>query len=298
MTTSGILLVDKPAGITSHDVVSRTRKLAGTRKIGHAGTLDPMATGLLVLGLNSSTRLLTFLVGLGKEYFATIRLGQATDSDDADGAVTSTASTDGITDDAILAALATFVGNISQVPSTVSAIKVDGRRAYDLARAGEVVELKARNVTISAIDTRGIRRTDGFIDIDVRVECSSGTYIRAIARDLGAALEVGGHLTALRRSKVGPFDVTDAATLDESLVVVDRMMGPADVATGLFPTRALEAQEVIDLIHGKRIPAGEFEGHDGAIAAISPSGVLVGLLEARGAMLRPIVNFPSDEARA
>jgi tRNA pseudouridine55 synthase len=308
-TTSGILLVDKPAGITSHDVVARTRKLAGTRKIGHAGTLDPMATGLLVLGVNSSTRLLTFVVGLGKEYVTTIRLGQSTDTDDAEGAVTDTTPTDGIDEAAVRAALDTFVGEISQVPSSVSAIRVDGKRAYELARAGETVELKARAVTISAIEVTDVRRvstgspstgsgTGDFIDIDCRIECSSGTYIRAIARDLGALLGVGGHLTALRRTKIGPFNVTDAATLDETLVVVDRLIPPATIATELFPVRSLDAQEVIDLVHGKRISAAPLEAHEGPIAAIAPSGVLAGIVEVRGDRLRPIVNFPTSEVTA
>jgi tRNA pseudouridine55 synthase len=293
-TRSGILLLDKPAGLTSHDVVSRTRKFAGTRKVGHAGTLDPMATGLLVLGLNSSTRLLTFLVGLDKTYFATIRLGRATDTDDADGEAISTVDASSVSDDAIRAALESFVGDISQVPSSVSAIKVDGRRAYDLVRQGETVELSARAVTVSAIELFDIRRVGEFLDLDVRVDCSSGTYIRAIARDLGAALAVGGHLTALRRSSVGPFDVVDAAPLDETLT--EHLMAPADVAALLFPTRELDAQEAIDLSQGKRIPAGSVAGESGPIAAVAPSGALVGLVGVTGSRLRPIVNFPTDEA--
>jgi tRNA pseudouridine55 synthase len=292
-TRSGILLVDKPQGITSHDVVSRTRKLAGTRKVGHAGTLDPMATGLLVLGLNSSTRLLTFLVGLDKSYLATIRLGQSTDTDDAEGTATATTDAGGLADDAIRSALEAFVGEIRQVPSSVSAIKVDGRRAYDLVREGATVELKARTVTVSAIEVFDIRRVEAFIDLDVRVDCSSGTYIRAIARDLGDALGVGGHLTALRRSSIGPFRVTDAAELDET--VAEHLLAPADVAAILFPTRELDAQEAIDLGHGKRVPAGSVAGVAGPIAAIAPGGVLVGIVEVAGSRLRPVVNFPSDE---
>jgi tRNA pseudouridine55 synthase len=294
-TRSGILLVDKPQGITSHDVVSRTRKLAGTRKVGHAGTLDPMATGLLVLGLNSSTRLLTFLVGLDKSYLATIRLGQATDTDDADGTATATTDATHLADAAIRSALDAFVGEISQVPSSVSAIKVDGRRAYDLVREGETVELKARAVTITAIDVFDIRRSGGFVDLDVRVDCSSGTYIRAIARDLGSALAVGGHLTALRRSSIGPFAVTDAVDLDQIDSVAERLLSPTDVATLLFPTRELEPQEAIDLGHGKRVPAGPVAGEPGPIAAVAAGGVLVGIVEVAGERLKPIVNFPSDE---
>jgi len=303
---SGILLVDKPRGITSHDVVARTRKLAGTRKIGHAGTLDPMATGLLVLGMNSSTRLLTFVVGLGKEYFATVRLGQSSDTDDADGALGEVSDVSAIDDDQIAAGIARLTGEIDQVPSSYSAIKVDGKRAYSLARAGEDVELKSRTVTISAFEVLETRRTPalddghdraGFIDLDVRVECSSGTYIRALARDLGDGLGVGGHLTALRRSKVGPFDVADASTL-ENLVVNDRLLSPAAVASTLFPSHPLAEQDVVDLVHGKRLTVPELEGVAGPIAGLGPDGRLVGLLEATGATVRALVNFPTDEVLA
>nr|BFF13697.1 hypothetical protein GCM10025699_50000 [Microbacterium flavescens] len=193
---SGILLVDKPQGITSHDVVARVRRAAGTRKVGHAGTLDPLATGLLVLGLNSSTRLLTFLVGLDKGYDATIRLGASTTTDDSEGEIVTRASAAGVTDEAVDAGIARLSGPISQVPTTVSAIKVDGRRAYDLAREGVEVELKARDVTISEFTVLERREStvDGLVvrDLDVRVSCSSGTYVRALARDLGSDLGVGG----------------------------------------------------------------------------------------------------------
>jgi len=309
---SGILLVDKPNGLTSHDVVARTRKLAGTRKIGHAGTLDPMATGLLVLGMNSSTRLLTFIVGLGKEYTATIRLGQTSDTDDAEGDLGAAVDTSPVTDAAIAAGVARLTGEISQVPSTFSAIKVDGKRAYALARAGEEVELKSRTVTISAFDILEIRRGasadegihGGFIDIDVRVECSSGTYIRALARDLGADLGVGGHLTVLRRTKVGPFDIADAATL-ENLVVNDALASPASVATTLFPSHTLSGQDVVDLVHGKRLTVAApqnatLENVAGPIAGLGPDGRLVGLLGVvrvadEGTVIKALVNFPTDE---
>ena len=232
--TSGILLVDKPAGITSHDAVSRTRKRAGTKKVGHAGTLDPMATGLLVLGINSSTRLLTYVVGLDKEYLATIRLGASTVTDDREGDRLDQASTediDKITPEAVVAGIANLTGDIEQVPSTVSAIKVDGKRAYALVRAGETVELRSRAVTVSAFELLGTRRatvetgtsaTETYLDLDVRVECSSGTYIRALARDLGAVLGVGGHLTALRRTRIGPFRIEDAADL-ATMVVAEHL---------------------------------------------------------------------------
>ena len=297
---SGILLVDKPAGLTSHDVVARTRKRAATRKVGHAGTLDPMATGLLVLGINSSTRLLTYLVGLDKEYLATIRLGASTNTDDAEGEILRAAPAGRVAtvdSAAIRAGLDSLRGVISQVPSSVSAIKVDGKRAYTLARAGETVELAARTVTISALELLDSRSTDGFIDLDVRVECSSGTYIRAIARDLGASLGIGGHLTALRRTRIGPFSVSDAAEL-ETLDVAASLLGPADVASRLFPVYRLSAAEAVDLGHGKRLEATRPVEGDGPVAAIAPEGQLVGLIEFSEGVARPLVNFPADEVLA
>ncbi|MFV0319669.1 MAG: tRNA pseudouridine(55) synthase TruB, partial [Microbacterium sp.] len=211
---AGILLVDKPDGVTSHDVVARTRRALNTRKVGHAGTLDPMATGLLVLGVDAATRLLTYLVGLDKTYEATIRLGVRTDSDDADGEIVQTTDASGIAAAQIAAGVAALTGRIAQVPSTVSAIKVGGRRAYDLARAGEQVELTAREVTVSRFEVIGSERSGSALDLEVVVDCSSGTYIRALARDLGAGLGVGGHLTALRRTHGGPFDGSAAGGVD------------------------------------------------------------------------------------
>ncbi len=290
---SGILLVDKPGGITSHDVVARTRRLVGTRKVGHAGTLDPMATGLLVLGVNSSTRLLTYLVGLDKEYLATIRLGAASSTDDAEGELRPRADAAALaaaTDGGIAAGVAALTGSISQRPSSVSAIKVDGKRAYARARDGEDVVLKPRAVTISAFEVLGVERGE-WVDIDVRVECSSGTYIRALARDLGDALGVGGHLTALRRTRIGPFSIDDAAQLDDSLGL--RMMSPAEVATELFPRVELTAAAAADLAHGKRIALESTA--TGPIAAIGPDGTLVALVESVGEQARILVNFPADE---
>jgi tRNA pseudouridine55 synthase len=284
--------------MTSHDVVSRVRKLANTRKVGHAGTLDPMATGLLTLGLNSSTRLLTFMVGLDKEYLATIRLGQTTDTDDAEGAITATADpalVADVTESAVHSAIVPLTGAISQVPSSVSAIRVNGRHAYELARAGETVVLKSRDVTVSAFEVLGIRRSADALDLDVRVVCSSGTYIRALARDLGAALGVGGHLTALRRSRVGPFSVMDAATLDNIDTERD-LVAPETVAATLFPTLQLDADQVLGLSQGKRLPGFDAEG--GPIAALSPTGRLVGLVNVVGGVVKPIVNFPTAEALA
>ncbi len=221
MEPVGLVVVDKSSGMTSHDVVSRMRRLARTKKVGHGGTLDPMATGVLILGVGRATRLLTYVIGAGKCYTATIRLGQATVTDDAEGDVVSTAPVGDVTDPAIHAALAAQTGEISQVPSAVSAIKVDGKRAYKMVRDGEAPELAARRVTVSRLDVLDIRRTrdsqgSDVIDVDVDVACSSGTYIRAIARDLGTALGVGGHLTVLRRTAVGGFTLDQAATLDDT----------------------------------------------------------------------------------
>ena len=306
-TTSGILLVDKPAGPTSHDVVARTRRAAGTRKVGHAGTLDPMATGLLVLGINSSTRLLTFVVGLDKEYFATIRLGQSTSTDDAEGDISQSVDARGVSREAIAAGIARLTGEISQVPSSVSAIKVNGKRAYELARAGETVELTSRNVTIAAFDILDVRDAEaegiGLIDVDVRVECSSGTYIRALARDLGSDLGVGGHLTALRRTRVGPFMVSDAATL-ENLAPSEQLLAPALVAAQLFAVHNATESEVTGLMHGKRVDAGNWRLAETTgppsepIAVVAPGGRLVGLVELTPRGAKALVNFPTDEVSA
>ena len=314
-TTSGILLVDKPQGLTSHDVVARTRKAAGTRKVGHAGTLDPMATGLLVLGLNSSTRLLTFVVGLDKEYFATIRLGQATSTDDAEGVVEELADASAVTGEAVAAGIRKLTGDISQVPSSVSAIKVDGKRAYERVRAGETVELTSREVTVSAFEILEVRevdlvlesesgeaesaedRTIRVVDVDVRVECSSGTYIRALARDLGSDLGVGGHLTMLRRTRVGPFQVANAATI-ENLAPAVQLLAPAAVAARLFPVHNATESEVTDLMHGKRVAADSWQVNGGPIAIVAPEGRLVGLVEVTSKGAKTLVNFPTDEVVA
>lgn len=291
--TSGVLLVDKPRGITSHDVVARTRRAFGTRKVGHAGTLDPMATGLLLIGIDGSTRLLTYLVGLGKTYEATIRLGETTDSDDADGEITARAgeaALAAVSEERIGAGIAKLTGAIEQVPSAVSAIKVDGRRAYDRVRAGETVELKARAVTVSRFDRIDVRRSGDGIEIDVAVDCSSGTYIRALARDLGADLGVGGHLTALRRTRVGAFDVADAVPVDRLDGAVPRK--PAEVAALAVGRVDVTAEQARDLRHGKRL-AGLADLIAGAnAAAIDPTGRLVGIVEKRGADLKSAMNMP------
>lgn len=287
-----ILLVDKPGGITSHDVVARARRALGTRKIGHAGTLDPMATGLLVLGVEGATRLLTYIVGLDKTYEARIRLGVATDTDDAEGEVTAATDASALARAAIDAAIVPLTGAIVQVPSTYSAIKVDGRRAYDRARAGEQVELAAREVTVSRFDVVAERREGGTVDLDVVIDCSSGTYIRSLARDLGAALGVGGHLTALRRTRIGPFPVTDAATLDD--LASARSLTPAQAATAVLPRLDVTADEARDLRHGKRL-AGAASRLDGApAAAVDPDGELVGIVERRGSDVKSVMNMPEE----
>ena len=277
--------------MTSHDVVARVRRGIGTRKVGHAGTLDPMATGLLVLGINSSTRLLTWVVGLDKQYLATIRLGFATTTDDAEGEALDAANSgaiEAITNDAISAGLARLTGDILQRPSSVSAIKVDGKRAYALVRAGAEVDLPERPVTVSSIDILQIRRGE-YVDVDVVVDCSSGSYIRAIARDLGESLHVGGHLTALRRTRIGPFAVDAASGLDDELAPA--MLKPAAVASELFPVAHLTAAEAADLSNGKRIPI-TIEG--GPIAAVDDEGRLVGLVENVAGKAKVLVNFPPD----
>jgi tRNA pseudouridine55 synthase len=288
----GILLVDKPGGLTSHDVVARARRALGTRKIGHAGTLDPMATGLLVLGVEAATRLLTFVVGQDKTYPATIRLGVATDTDDADGQVTGRIDASDVSSDAVADAISHLRGDISQIPSRVSAIKVDGRRAYDLARAGEDVELAAREVTVSRFDVMAERREGDILDLDVVVDCSSGTYIRALARDLGAALGVGGHLTALRRTRVGSFDVVDAAALDD--LDAARMMPAAAAACAVLPRLEVTADQARDLRHGKRLHGLAATIDAPRAAAIAPDGTFVGVVRPRGDDLRSEMNMPEE----
>ena len=292
MPAPGILLVDKPQGITSHDVVARARRALGTRKIGHAGTLDPMATGLLVLGVEAATRLLTFVVGLDKTYEATIRLGVATDSDDADGEVTAQTDASSLASAALVEGVAALTGRIAQVPSRVSAIKVGGRRAYDLARAGEEVELAAREVTVSRFEVLSERRTGRVVDLDVVVDCSSGTYIRALARDLGGALGVGGHLTALRRTRIGPFDVADAAPADA--LAEAHPIDPAEVAATVLGRFAATADEARDLRHGKRLAGAASRLGGARAAAVDPSGALIGVVERRGADVKSVMNMPEE----
>ena len=290
MASPGLVLIDKPTDWTSHDVVAKVRKAVGTKKVGHAGTLDPLATGLLVLGIESGTKLLTFLVGADKTYEATIRLGQATVSDDSQSETIFTASPQklaNLNEKAVLEQIAKLTGVISQTPSSVSAIKVDGKRAYDLVRAGETVELKQREVTVAGFELRRFSRVDDFVDITVTVDCSSGTYIRALARDLGAALEVGGHITALRRTRVGNFDVSQSSTLEQLDNL--KLIPLIDAARDLFPVIELEDSDVTDLVHGKRLLGRALAA--GLVAGRSPEGELVAVLESANKDLKSVVVF-------
>jgi tRNA pseudouridine55 synthase len=277
----GLLVVDKGTGLTSHDVVAKLRRLASTRKVGHAGTLDPDATGVLVCGVGRATRLLGHLLLAEKEYEATVRLGITTSTDDAEGEVLRARPTDGVTDSAIAAAITNLTGAIQQVPSAVSAIKVNGVRSYALVRAGETVELAARPVTVSRFDVLARRETD----LDIAVTCSSGTYIRALARDLGEALDCGAHLTALRRTRVGPFTLDDAHTLEQleenlALMTLDHAVG------SLFPRRDVTGEEAADLRHGRPL---EETGRPGAVGVFGPDGEVLALVEDREGRARPLI---------
>lgn len=328
----GLLLVDKPSGCTSHDVVGRLRYVLRTRRIGHAGTLDPMATGLLVLAVDRSTKLLGHLALTDKTYLATIRLGQQTDTDDADGLVVSTAgpvAVDAVRDDDIRAVVAALTGPLLQVPSSVSAIKVDGRRAYDLVRSGETVELAARPVTVTRFEILGaVRRLTAagapLIDLDVAVDCTTGTYIRSLARDLGAALGVGGHLTKLRRTRVGPFDLSGAVDVfgpadpgleSESAATVPGETAAAPVRSGVprstvtvqfadeiarsiipaadavrlaFPVRTVDESQAVALRHGRTI---DVAGITGTYGTFDPAGALVALVAERDGAARSVLGW-------
>jgi len=303
-SASGLVIVDKPGGMTSHDVVARVRRLAGTRKVGHAGTLDPMATGVLVVGVEKATRLLGYLTLTEKEYSATIRLGQTTSTDDAEGEITGTATAEGVTVEAIGQAVAGLTGEILQVPPAVSAIKVDGQRAYRLTRAGAAPELKARPVTVYEFTITGTHRDGDLLDVDATVRCSSGTYIRALARDLGAALGTGGHLTRLRRTRVGGYRAEDARTL-EQLAEHFEVLPLAQAAAAAFPRRDLSTDEARRLAHGGRlgpvtpaapatveaVPAKDVLAKDVPTAAFAPDGTLIALVTEESGQARPLVVF-------
>lgn len=283
---SGLVVVDKPGGITSHGVVARVRRALGTRKVGHAGTLDPMATGVLVLGVGRATRLLGHLMLTEKTYRATVRLGATTTTDDAEGELVDQPGAAQVDEDAVRTAMTSYVGDIEQVPSAVSAIKVDGQRAYARVRAGEDVALPARPVTVHAYDLLAVRREGQFLDLDVRVRCSSGTYIRALARDLGADLGTGGHLTVLRREAVGALTVAQATALED--------VGPAsllpleDVARATFPGIDLDESAATDVGFGRRlavpVPADP-------TAVFAPDGTFLALYRPDGGGSRPVAVF-------
>ncbi len=284
MVDPGLVVVDKSPGMTSHDVVARVRRLAGTRKVGHAGTLDPMATGVLVLGVDRATRLLGHLMLTEKAYDATIRLGQSTTTDDAEGEVVETHAVDGVREDDVRAVLARFVGDIEQVPTAVSAIKVDGQRAYARVRAGEQVELKARPVTIHELTVHEV----ALPDVRITVRCSSGTYIRAIARDLGAALGIGGHLTALRRTAVGSFDLSRSHTLDD--LADDFTLVPiAAAARASFAVVELTEEQATDVRFGRALDLALPDG--GPHAVFAPDGEFLALYEQRGEQARAVAVF-------
>ncbi|GAA1610104.1 tRNA pseudouridine(55) synthase TruB [Kribbella sancticallisti] len=290
----GIVVVDKPAGLTSHTVVARVRKLAGTRKVGHAGTLDPMATGVLVVGLNRATRLLGHLQLADKSYDATILLGATSSTDDAEGEITATATSEelaAITAEEISAAVDGFRGEISQVPSKVSAIKVDGKRAYERVRAGEEVALKARSVTISRYDVVDVRAGAAGLEVDISVDCSSGTYIRALARDLGAELGVGGHLTRLRRTRVGAFGMSTAHTLEE-LAEDFALLPIAEVAADTFPRFDADPDQAAAIRTGRPLPGLKLTPGE-QTAMFDPSGTFLALYEPHGPLAKPTAVFVS-----
>jgi tRNA pseudouridine55 synthase len=287
-TPAGLLVVDKPGAMTSHDVVARVRRLTGTRKVGHAGTLDPMATGVLLVGIGRATRLLGHLTLTEKAYDATIRLGAATTTDDAEGEPIGAASAAHLTERDVLEAARAFVGEIEQRPSSVSAVKVDGRRAYALVRAGEQVDLPARRVTVHELSISGVRPAGERLDVDVSLRCSSGTYVRAIARDLGSALAVGGHLTALRRTAVGPFTLRDAHRLDAAggPGPVGAVLDLSEVARRCFASYALDEDQARDVGYGRRLPLRL--DRPGPVAVFGPDGRFLALYEQRGELAAPV----------
>lgn len=280
MTPEGLVVVDKPSGMTSHDVVARARRALGTRKVGHAGTLDPMATGVLILGVGRATRMLGHIASHDKAYDATIVLGAETVTDDVEGEICVEHDASTVTDAEIAAAVAALTGTQSQVPSSVSAIKVDGRRAYARVRSGEEVALQARRVTVHAFDVCDVRRSGTRIELDVTVVCSTGTYVRALARDLGRALGCGGHLSRLRRTRVGGFGLDGAVPIDD---VAPGHVMPMSVAARLaFPVVELSANEARDAVHGRPLP-WHGPADDTVHALMAPDGSLVALAQ-RGAM--------------
>jgi tRNA pseudouridine55 synthase len=291
---NGFVIVDKPAGMTSHDVVHQIRKIAKTKKVGHAGTLDPDATGVLVVGLGKATRLLTFIVADNKTYQATIRLGQSRTTDDAQGEIIETKSCQELNENLIKSEIEKFVGDIEQIPSSVSAIKVDGKRAYDLVRQGENVTLLPRSIHISAIDIHEINKVEDFIDVSVTVHCSSGTYIRALARDLGNNLNVGGHLTGLRRTQSGQWSITNAQKLVDLKSSNMTVISMAQVAISIFPSVTIGNDETQDFIHGRSVRVTHTPAETIAVVDKKPS--LVALAHGDGVMLKPHTVFATGNS--
>ena len=298
---SGVIVIDKPQGITSHGVVARIRRLAGTRKVGHAGTLDPMATGVLVVGVGRATRLLGHLTLHDKRYLATVRLGQETITEDAEGTITAAVGARDIDAEAVRAAASAYLGEIDQVPSSVSAIKVDGVRSYKRVRSGEEVDLPARRVTITRLDVGAVTpavAADGtpVVDVELDVECSSGTYIRALARDIGNALGVGGHLAALRRTRVGPFTVEESRLgpdLDVGSIPADAWLASAQAATRCFDAVDVSAAEAADIAHGRSLS----RHIEGLTALIGPAGTLLALYRPAGDSAVPETVFVDGEGQ-
>jgi tRNA pseudouridine55 synthase len=286
--TDGFLVVDKAPAMTSHDVVAVARKALGTRKVGHAGTLDPMATGVLVLGFGNGTRLLQYITDGDKSYQATVVLGAATVTDDREGELISEADASGVSDQEIHNGLAKMVGEIQQRPSSVSAVKVGGERAYDRVRAGEVFELAARTITISSLSVLEIRRVGSRVEIDIDVTCSAGTFIRAVARDLGSDLQVGGHLSALRRTRVAGFPISQAISFEELKAQNFAPLEVADVARATFQVRELGLDEVQELSFGRPLITNQ---SDEIFAALSPDNRLIALLKNESGKAKPIAVF-------
>lgn len=298
---SGVIVVDKPQGITSHGVVARVRRLAGTRKVGHAGTLDPMATGVLVVGVGRATRLLGHLALHDKRYLATVRLGQETITEDAEGTITAAVGARDMDAEAVRAAASAYLGEIDQVPSSVSAIKVDGVRSYKRVRSGEEADLPARRVTITRLDVGAVTpavAADGtpVVDVELDVECSSGTYIRALARDIGNALGVGGHLAALRRTRVGPFTVEESRLgpdLDVPSIPEDAWLASAQAARRCFDAVDVNAAEAADVAHGRSLS----RHIEGLTALIGPAGTLLALYRPAGDSAVPETVFVDGEGQ-
>jgi len=286
--TDGFLVVDKAGGMTSHDVVAVGRKALGTHKVGHAGTLDPMATGILVLGFGNGTRLLQYITDGDKSYLATIVLGASTVTDDKEGEVLTSTDASQVNDADMEKTLKAMIGTIAQRPSSVSAVKVGGERAYDRVRAGETFELAARNVTITQLDILAIRHLDSTTEVDIEVTCSAGTFIRAIARDLGEALKVGGHLSALRRTRVAGFTESNAVSFEDLKNVKFTPLNLSDVARTTFSVRELTLEEVKELSFGRSLSEN---GHTSITAAMSPDNRLIALLKDDGERAKPISVF-------